>query len=108
MTFDINDTLTFEDNLAEFVKSLECDDPELAARRACSWPGLSTRAKLGSDQAVRRRLARPYIAEDSSGRVRTQSVGSIEGSACACPLTTMTHDASDAFFHMTLYAPARV
>jgi hypothetical protein len=40
MPFDINDTLTFEENLAAFVKSLEADDAKLAAVLAQKLPEL--------------------------------------------------------------------
>jgi len=40
MPFDINDTHTFDDNLAAFVKSLESSDPELATVLAQKLPEL--------------------------------------------------------------------
>ncbi len=40
MPFDVSDTSTFDDNLATFVKSLETDNPKLAAVLAQKLPGL--------------------------------------------------------------------
>jgi len=40
MPFEINDALSFEENLTAFAKSLEADDPKLAAVLAQKLPEL--------------------------------------------------------------------
>lgn len=40
MAFDIQDSVSFDDNLAAFVQSLEADDPKLAAVLKQKLPAL--------------------------------------------------------------------